>query len=98
MMLAAPEVSATLPVRWATRETVSNEVGNYAVPLLEPGAYNLPVEKGGFSALIQNGLTLHVDQLARIDLQLQLGTVKESILVTAEVLLLLAGLLLQAPR
>ncbi len=75
----------------AVRGTISNEVGNYAVPLLEPGAYDLRVEKEGFAAVVQNGLILHVDQVARIDFQLRVGAVKESIVVTADAPLLQEG-------
>lgn len=73
------------------RETASNNVGSYALPLIEPGIYNLRVEKDGFGAVVQNGLTLHVNQVARLDFQLQVGALKESISVTADAPLLQEG-------
>src|SRR5690242_21952175 len=57
----------------AKREVTSNETGNYTAPLLEPGGYAIAVEKEGFSGARQLGLTLHVEQAARIDLQLAIG-------------------------
>lgn len=75
----------------SVREAVTNEAGNYSVPLLEPGAYSLRVEKEGFASILQKEFTLHVDQVARMDFQLQLGTVKESVNVTAEAPLLQEG-------
>ena len=72
----------------ALRETVSNETGNYTVPLLEPGSYSLSVRKDGFRAAEREGVTLHVNQLARIDLVLPVGDVAEKIVVTADAALL----------
>src|SRR5689334_9552459 len=46
----------------------SNEVGFYTIPQIDPGPYTLTVEKRGFRTVRQEGLTLHVDDRARIDL------------------------------
>ena len=70
------------------RESASNEAGNYTAPLLEPGTYDVVVEKQGFATFTQNGITLHVDQVARIDFQLRVGAVHETVSVTADAPLL----------
>jgi hypothetical protein len=57
----------------------TNELGAYTVPNLRPGAYNITVEKTGFSKTVRSGLVLQVNQVARIDLSLQLGGVNEVI-------------------
>ncbi len=72
----------------ALRETVSNETGNYTVPLLEPGSYNLSVRKDGFHVAEREGVILHVNQLARIDVVLAVGDVAEKVSVTADAPLL----------
>ena len=64
-----------------TREATSNEQGNYAVPLLPPGNYGLKVFKPGFKVLVQSGITLAVDQFARLDMTLELGSVSDSVQV-----------------
>jgi hypothetical protein len=71
-----------------SRKTVSNELGDYTVPLLEPGTYNLSVRKTAFRGIERMGLTLHVNQVARIDFVMTLGTVTETVSVTADAPLL----------
>ena len=61
------------------RQTVANAIGQYNLPGLAPGQYNLTVEHQGFKKAQQKGLTLQVDQNARIDIGLEVGQVSESI-------------------
>ncbi len=66
------------------RQTVSDESGSYVVPLLNPGNYTVSVTKDGFRPISRSGITLLVDQKARIDFSLELGTVSEAVQVSAE--------------
>ena len=59
--------------------SVSSEQGLYTVPNLRPGIYTLTVEKTGFRKIVRSGLTLQINQVARIDLELQPGGVNEVI-------------------
>lgn len=68
----------------ARRAAASNEEGNYAIPLLPPGRYALSVQASGFRSVVRDGVTLAVDQNARIDFMLSIGTVADSVSVTAE--------------
>ncbi len=68
--------------------TVSNEEGDYLVPLLPPGTYRILIEKEGFRSVERSGITLHVNQAARIDFSLELGLVSEKVSVTADAPLL----------
>src|SRR4051812_11222953 len=43
------------------RVTTSNSVGQYSIPGLTPGSYNLAVELQGFKKFQQTGMTLQVD-------------------------------------
>ena len=83
---------ATVLVRHAAageaREVKSDENGEYTITNLAPGNYRITVEKEGFRRLVERGLTLEVDQTARMDLQLQIGAVTETVQVTASVPLL----------
>ncbi len=72
-------------------ETTSNAVGNYVVPLLEPGSYQLQASKSGFRPITQSGIVLRVNQAARLDFTLELGTVSEAVSVTADAPLLEAS-------
>ena len=62
----------------------TDENGNYIVSYLLPGSYEVTAEKVGFKKSTQTGITLQVDQKARVDLALQLGEVSESVSVMAE--------------
>jgi len=66
-------------------QTVQTDTGgSYVVPTLIPGTYEVTAEKEGFKRTTQTGITLQVDQKARVDLTLQLGAVTQSIEVSAE--------------
>jgi hypothetical protein len=65
------------------RVTEANELGHYAVPLLQPGNYQMLVEARGFRPVARSGIVLQVAQVARVDFTLEIGTVSESILVTS---------------
>ena len=55
--------------------------GEYSVPALLPGPYNITVEANGFKTLHQNGVVVEVDQRARLDFALTIGSTTESITV-----------------
>src|SRR5438128_2326112 len=42
------------------REAVTNGEGYFTVPLLQPGTYQIAVQKSGFKPLVQEGVTLQV--------------------------------------
>jgi Carboxypeptidase regulatory-like domain len=55
------------------RETTSDTTGFYEVSLLQPGDYNISVQKEGFRQFTREGVRLEVNQVARVDFVLQLG-------------------------
>lgn len=65
--------------------SVTGTEGLYVVPNLPVGDYRVRVERDGFRAQTRSGVQLAVDQRARIDFQLQVGNVADSIQVTGEV-------------
>ncbi len=65
------------------RVTRSNEAGYYSIPLLPPGRYEVSVESEGFKSLTRSGITLQVNQVARLDFTLELGAIAEHIHVAA---------------
>jgi len=67
--------------RGGTRTAFSNEQGVYSVRALLPGSYNVTVESVGFKAVHQNGLTIEVDQRARLNFTLEIGNTTEIITV-----------------
>ncbi|MBV9083456.1 MAG: carboxypeptidase regulatory-like domain-containing protein, partial [Acidobacteriaceae bacterium] len=69
-------------------QTVTNQDGYYTLSSLEPGSYDLTLNKSGFEEIDQNGLTLQVEQVARLDFVLKIGRSSQHIEVTAQAPLL----------
>jgi hypothetical protein len=65
------------------RQESSDQSGAYVFPLVPPGNYRLSVVKDGFRPGDQSGITLVVDQVARIDVHLEIGSVNQQIEITA---------------
>src|SRR5256885_17065930 len=71
-----------------SRETTTDQAGNYSIPFLTSGDYRVTAAKEGFQAQRIDTVTLQVDQSARVDFTLTIGNVAESINVTASSALL----------
>ncbi len=67
-----------------SRETVSNESGGYSFPTVVSGNYDLKIVKEGFSTVTQSDVIVTINNITRIDLMLKVGSVTESVLVTAQ--------------
>jgi len=87
-ILPNAKVTAFNQATGLTRETFTNTLGEYRVPLLPVGVYTLRVEVSGFKAQISKGIKLEIQQTARVDFQLQLGDVQEVITVDTQTPLL----------
>jgi hypothetical protein len=78
---------ATISVKETSKGTSveyqTNEDGAYTAPFLSPGTYQITVQKAGFKPQASKPFELQVDQRARIDFDLQVGEVTESVEVTA---------------
>jgi hypothetical protein len=80
-----PGVSITLTnvgsgSQWRTE---TNELGYYTLALLPPGEYRIELQREGFRSVSQSGITLAVNQTARIDFKLEVGAVAEVLDVVA---------------
>src|SRR5437879_4611027 len=65
--------------------TTTDSEGRYTFPSLPPGGpYSVSVEAAGFNTEERKGLTLEVNQAARIDFTLRIGATSEKVVVTAE--------------
>ncbi|HJY07932.1 MAG TPA: carboxypeptidase-like regulatory domain-containing protein, partial [Bryobacteraceae bacterium] len=67
-----------------TTATVTNERGYYTLSNLNPGTYDISVQRQGFRTSTQTGIKLDVAQVARLDVSLTIGEVRESVTVAAE--------------
>jgi hypothetical protein len=66
-----------------SRTTVTNQTGSYSVPSLDPGAYTLTFSKSGFDTSRQEGMTLHVAQVANLNVTLAVGSATQTVEVSA---------------
>jgi len=68
-----------------TRQAQAEANGTYIVSQLPVGVYSVTAEVTGFKKFVQRGIEVSVDENRRVDIQLQLGAVTESVQVTTEV-------------
>ncbi|MBM3814013.1 MAG: TonB-dependent receptor [Acidimicrobiia bacterium] len=64
-------------------ETQANQNGDYYLPNLQSGSYELKVEAQGFKSFLRSGIVLRINESPRIDVRLELGSITESIQVDA---------------
>ena len=65
-----------------TRETVSDERGEFALPALPPGPYAIKIGLAGFKAYNSQGLALGAGQTVRQTYVLEVGSIEETVTVT----------------
>src|SRR5437773_1516476 len=67
-------VSATNTDRNTTQFTRTNETGGYVLAALNPGNYSISAELPGFRRFVREGVVIQVNQVARIDIRMDLGS------------------------
>ena len=65
-----------------TKTAQTDSSGNYQALYLIPGKYEVSAEKAGFSKVKRSAFDLEVDQKARVDLTMQVGSVTETVTIT----------------
>ena len=79
---------ATVTVRQVqtnvSRNSVTNAIGQYFIPNLPAGSYELTVELAGFGTAKRSELVLRVGQEATINFVLTLAGVEQSVTVSAQ--------------
>lgn len=66
-----------------TRAAKTNDVGDYSFPTIASGPYELTVSKPGFNSVTRTGLDVATNNITRLDFTLQVGSVAESVMVSA---------------
>ncbi|HEX8031887.1 MAG TPA: TonB-dependent receptor, partial [Vicinamibacterales bacterium] len=81
-----PGVSVTLvnDGTGISRDTITNESGEYAFPAVEPATYTVKVAVQGFRSFERQGVRINTQQFAVLDVVLEVGTLAETITVTAD--------------
>jgi carboxypeptidase family protein len=68
----------------STRTVNTNSQGEYIAPELPTGTYTVAVNAPGFKVATANGVALHVSSTQVLNLQLQVGSALEQIIVNAD--------------
>ncbi len=66
------------------RQTVTNDVGGYNLPTIDPGTYTLRATKEGFSTFTRNDVVVSINSITRVDVTLRVGAVTETVTVTGQ--------------
>src|SRR6266705_4848922 len=83
--ISGAQVKVTSVTKNTTEETTTNESGNFSVIHLIPDTYRVKIEGAGFKAYDVASVLVQVDTAARVDAQLQVGAVTQTVEVTGEV-------------
>jgi hypothetical protein len=67
----------------ARSATVTTEAGQYNQGSLPSGAYEITFDAGGFKKLVLTGITVQVADVQRVDGRLEVGSITDSVEVTA---------------
>src|SRR5206468_12831603 len=71
-----------------TYQSASTNTGNYALPELPAGNYEITVTVAGFKKYVRQGLDIQAAQTIRVDIALEVGAASESVTVTEQAPLL----------
>ena len=83
--VAGAKITVTSATKGTSDETTSNESGNYSVTHLIPDTYAVRVESASFKAFEAKEVVVSADTSTRVDAQLQLGAVTQTVEVSGEV-------------
>jgi hypothetical protein len=80
-LIVDARVSVICAVTNVRYEDVTNGSGEYYFANLPPNSYRLEIQKSGFKKAVKPDVILHVQDALRIDLQMTLGDVSETVMV-----------------
>jgi len=83
-VVSGAKVTITDTGRDVVTNTTTNESGNFAQRFLIASKYRVRVESAGFKAIVQDNVGVSVDTETRLELQLQVGDVTQTLEVSAE--------------
>jgi outer membrane receptor protein involved in Fe transport len=79
-------VNATVRARYlatnAVRETRTDALGSFVLPLLQPGEYTVTVASPGFREVVRSGIRVEIDSVVSLDFTLPVGRVDERVEVS----------------
>ncbi len=81
-----PGVTVTLinDASGVARETISNGLGEYSFPAVDPAAYAIKAVVQGYKTFERKGIRIGTQSFVTLDIVLEIGAIEETITVTAE--------------
>jgi len=67
-----------------SRDTVTNDVGQYNFPAVPPGTYSVKTSLTGYKSFERTGVRVGTQQFLTLDVNLEVGTLQETVTVTGE--------------
>jgi hypothetical protein len=82
--IPAAKVSLTDQQTGIETTVMTNESGNYEFPFVPPGTYTVAVMHENFKSFVSKNVSVAVNTTVRVDAQLTVGSVAESVTVSSE--------------
>lgn len=83
-VLAGVKVTATNEATGVSRDTVTNENGDYGFPQVPVGTYTVSFDLQGFKTNVRKGILVDLNEVITLNGTLQIGETKETVEVTSE--------------
>ena len=83
-VIPGASVTAKNQATGAESRTVSSSTGNYVIPNLPVGSYQISVSQSGFKSWSRSNIALSSGDTMRVDAVLEIGQVTEQVEVSAE--------------
>jgi hypothetical protein len=83
-LVARAAISVKSQATQEERDLSADAEGNFSVPFLAPGKYDLTVRAPGFEPLVLKGVQVQITEQTRVKIQLTIGGAKEQIAVSAK--------------
>jgi hypothetical protein len=87
-VIAGAQIQVTNTATNVTARLSTDAMGEFLAPSLPPGQYTVIVSAAGFKKVDRSGIVLDVNQAARLELTMELGTATETVEVTGQAALL----------
>ncbi|PYX46613.1 MAG: TonB-dependent receptor, partial [Acidobacteria bacterium] len=82
--VAGAKVTLSNEATGVSRDGKTNDAGDYVFLEVQPGQYSIKVEQQGFTTILRKGVILAVNEVATLNLTVQVGQTKEVVEVTSE--------------
>ena len=83
-VLSGANVTLVNEATGASRAATTNDSGDYSFVEVTPGTYDLQFELQGFKKNLRKGVTIEINQVATLNMTMQLGGTQEVVEVTSE--------------